>query len=136
MKTPRELLLERHRAAGPKLDAIRQATLAGLKPAPGRSSAADRISLWELVRSLRWHLAGMSAVWLAVAALNFDLPSASQPGLARHSTVSPGQLLMSLLENRRRIQEMLETPAPKPVPEPRASMPQLHGLLVRPEMMV
>ena len=83
MKTLREVLLEKHQAAEPKLDAIREQVIAGLaRPeAPIRSK---RMARWQpdasafqsgwrqLLWSLRWHLAGLSAVWLVVVALNID----------------------------------------------------------------
>ena len=52
MKTPRELLLERHRGAERKLAAVRRAALATVEtPAP-----ADAPMSWrEWLRSLRWH---------------------------------------------------------------------------------
>ena len=34
MKTPREILLARHRATEPKLDALRESVLAGIKTTP------------------------------------------------------------------------------------------------------
>src|SRR6266702_2929311 len=73
MKTPREVLFERHQSAEPKLDAIRQAAVAALgqrraevrvresvsEPcAPRRTSAlrpADRPGVRELLLSFRWH---------------------------------------------------------------------------------
>src|SRR2546422_8499724 len=93
MKTPRELLLARHRAVEPKLDARRQRVIAFLssKAAVAPSSSADLLSdqgLWRSMvssrlavfsawlRQLRWHLAGMAAVWMSVAILNgIDRPS-------------------------------------------------------------
>ena len=76
MKTPREILLEQHRTATPKLNAIRETAVAALGD-PCRTKAMNhRSSLYEFLFSLRWHLAGMSAVWLVVALLSLN---ASQP---------------------------------------------------------
>src|SRR5437870_5540818 len=83
MRTIREILLENHRAAEPKLDQARQEALRKLNGARTFLSAAfhqrthgsvylptsrntllrTRISV---VQSLRWHLAGLAAAWLAI----------------------------------------------------------------------
>ena len=124
MKTPRDILLEHHRAAAPKLDAIRRDVLnAGREQAP-RDSWSLRAFLW----SLRWHLAGMSAIWLVIIFLNLSPGQGPQmmatvPPVKR---VSPQIVLLSLRENRRQIAEMIGNPAPDVdkhknfVPKPRS----------------
>ena len=125
MKTPREVLLNRHRAAEPKLDAMRREVLAtAKKDEPGRPT----ISLREFLRSLRWHLAGLSAVWLFIMFLNLDAGRAPSmvAAIPRAKIPSPQIILASLRENRRQISEMMETnlPVAKPselfVPRPRS----------------
>jgi hypothetical protein len=134
MKTPREVLLRQHQAAEPKLDAIREKVVAGLAPdapvgakrmppvVPGRASALEagwRQFLW----SLRWHLAGLSAAWLVVVALNIGSPSAPASRVARQDAPSPQQLLAALRENQRQLRELIGAPAAEPVPEPQAPAP-------------
>ena len=108
MKTPRELLFERHRAAEPKLDTLRQKTVSRLAKAPAVNSrpSAPRSSWRDMLLSLRWHLAGLSAVWLVVLVLNIDHSQAPSSVLAKQNIPSPQQLLTALRENRRQVLEL------------------------------
>src|SRR5438876_10862819 len=108
MKTPRELLFERHRAAEPKLDTLRQKTVSRLAKAPAVNSrpSAPRSSWRDLLLSLRWHLAGLSAAWLIVLVLNIDHSQAPSPVLAKQNIPSAQQLLTALRENRRQVLEL------------------------------
>lgn len=118
MKTPRDILLARHRDAEPKLDAARQRALAALSthsPADGsprRSPPGFWQSLSALARQLRWHLAGMSAVWTIAAWLgtldHAALHAAQQP---TGGASAPDQLIAALRENRRQVSELLNSPA-------------------------
>ena len=106
MKTPREILLQQHETAAPKLDAIRAGVVAGL----GRPAARETISWRDLVRSLRWHLAALSAAWVVAGILNMD-PSPSQVAkIPRDKISSPQQLWASLRENRRLLLEYSDAP--------------------------
>jgi len=110
MKTPRELLFEHHRAAEPKLDTLRQKTIASFAKAPAVNSrtspSAPRSSWRDLLLSLRWHLAGLSAAWLVVLVLNIDHSQAPSSVLAKQNIPSPQQLLTALRENRRQVLEL------------------------------
>jgi len=70
--------------------------------------------LRDFLWSLRWHLAGMSAIWLVIIFLQMG-PShgpgmmATVPPVKR---VSPQVVLASLRENRRQIAEMIGSPTP------------------------
>jgi hypothetical protein len=105
MKTPRELLLQRHQAVEPKLDAVRRNALAALER-PGIAQ-----SLREFVFSMRWHLAGMSAVWMAVLLLNLGYAPGSTVVIAQDKIPPARVLLEALLKNRRELMELTETPA-------------------------
>jgi len=105
MKTPREILLQRHQAVEPKLDAVRRNALAALAR-PGLAQS------WRtFVFSLRWHLAGMSAVWMAVLLLNLDSPPGPTAVIARDKIPTARVILAALLENRRELLELTEMPA-------------------------
>src|ERR1039458_8599338 len=123
MKTPREVLFGQHQAAEPKLDAIREKVVADLAPdTPRRASALDagwRQFLW----SLRWHLAGLSAAWLAVIVLSIDHAPAPAHGLAQREAPSPRQLLAALRENQRQLRELIEAPVAEAAPAPQKPMP-------------
>jgi len=107
MKTPREILLRQHQAASPKLDAIRTGVVATL----GRPPAPESISWREMARSLRWHLAALSAAWVVIMVLNIDHSPSTVAMIARDKIPSPEQIWASLRENRRLLLEYSEAPA-------------------------
>jgi hypothetical protein len=132
VKTPREILLERHGSAEPKLDAIRQNLLAQ-KSAETAPLSARLIR--ELLLPLRWHLAGISAVWLMVALLSAD-PASTPVMAAAEPPSTPRQLIAVLTENRRQLVEMIEpngtelAPAPQPFAPRRRSDAQPISVVV------
>ena len=134
MKTLREVLFEKHQAAEPRLDAIREQVVADLAPdapiranrmppvMPRRASTLEagwRQFLW----SLRWHLAGLSAVWLVVLALSIDQSAAPTREVARQDAPSSRQLLAALRQNQRQLRELIGAPAAEPAPEPQKPAP-------------
>ena len=106
MKTPREILLQRHQAAAPKLDAIRADVVAGLARPPAR----EEFSWRDVVRSLRWHLAAMSVVWVVVGILNMSGSPDAVASIPRDKIPTPQQLWASLRENRRLLLEYSDAP--------------------------
>jgi len=115
MKTPKEILLQRHEAVEPKLDAVRQNALSAL----ARPSLAQS---WRgFIFSIRWHLAGLSAVWMVVLLLSLDSTPGSTLVIARDKIPSARVLLASLLKNRRELMELTGTP---PAGEPVALPPR------------
>jgi len=113
MKTPREILFERHRAAEPKLDAVRKEVLAEKFRRPEHREAGA-MTLAEIVRGFireyRRHLTAMAAIWFLVALL--DLSTGRSANLAaavpKAKIPSPQIILMSLRENRRELLEMIQ----------------------------
>jgi hypothetical protein len=128
MKNPRQILFERHRAATARLDRVREGALAGLAEAsrPRPAVPPARITLRDLLLSLRWHLAGMSALWLLATLLNASGPSAPDTAVARNTAPSPRQLLTALRENRLQLLELTEPPAAEPATD--AAPPRRSGL--------
>jgi hypothetical protein len=132
MKTLREVLLEKHQAVEPKLDAIREQLTAGLAAgttdAPARAKEMVRswqpdastfqISWRRFLWSLRWHLAGLSAVWLVVLFLNVNRTPDLMQGVTRRDAPTPRQLLAALRENQRQLRELIAAPASESAPEP------------------
>jgi len=115
MKTPREVLLQRHQSAERKLDHVREhaiATVVEEREKPAQGGVRRSSSLLEFLRPLRWHLAGMTAAWIVVAVLNIDRPSSSPT--TRQASASPRQLLAELRENRRQILELVESSVTQP----------------------
>jgi hypothetical protein len=136
MKTPRDILLSRHRAVEPKLDAIRHKVvdqLAVRRPAPSRFSIPDWLRVWW---SWRWQLAGLTAVWLTIGLLHAGSPDATAPVVAHKNTVSRRQLEQAYQENQRKFFELLEppsveaAPAARPVVPPRRSESSITNRMV------
>jgi hypothetical protein len=115
MKTPRELLLEQHRQAASKLDAIRRETLASMEKTARERSPISWRDVWH---SLRWHLAGLSAVWVFVLFLNLDTGRSPQmmANIAPAKIPSPQIIVVSLRENRRQLAEMIDSRPPEKEP--------------------
>ena len=121
MKTPRELLLKRHEAALPKLDALRAAALpARSQPSTLNSQPA---SLWERLfgpNPLAW--AGLAAVWLVLLAVN---RSGSEPATSTASHANqPSEAAVAEIvrENRRQMAELLNLDEPQAAPTPRSEL--------------
>jgi hypothetical protein len=106
MKTPREILLRRHQAAEPKLDAIRAGVLAGMAHPP----APENFSWREIFLSLRWHLAALSAAWVVVALLNTDRSRGAAAMIPRAVMAEPRQIWASLRESRRLLLQYTDAP--------------------------
>jgi hypothetical protein len=123
MKTPREILLARHRHALPKLDEIRQEFLAAsfraqVKSGDGRARAWLR-SVWEeLIWPSRHAWAGLAAVWVAVFLLNARLES-SVPAVAAAKARTSNEYVQSFHEQRRLLGELLASAQTPPAQPPR-----------------
>jgi hypothetical protein len=121
VKTPRDILLQHHRNAQPKLDAIRKTVIA-----KETQPAETHTSLREILRSLRWHLAGLSAAWLLVLILHADSDRTPMLATATPKPPAPQVMLASLREHRRLLSEMADAhtsdnePRELFVPKPRS----------------
>jgi hypothetical protein len=116
MKTPSEILLDRHASAQSKLDVIRRSVVAQF----ARPSQSWR----ERVIPLRWHLAGMAAVWTLVAFLHFERPPAPSALVAENNGSTPRDFLVALLENRRQLGEMIDSAVSEVPPPPQPFVPR------------
>lgn len=119
MKTPPEVLFERHASAQSKLDAIRRNVVAQFANPP--ESWRARV-IREFVWPVRWHLAGMTAVWMLVALLHFERPSAPPALVTENKT--PREFLVALIENRRQLAEMTDVAATDVAPAPQPFVPR------------
>jgi hypothetical protein len=135
MKTPRELLRERHQAAVPKLDAIRHEVVnaefrEGRRAAVPKSRVAGTATLpfllWrELILPSRRIWAGLATVWLLIFAVNLSMRDPSQMAAAK-SAPSP-QMMLTFRQQQRLLTELIgpdETTAARPatpfLPQPRS----------------
>lgn len=140
MKTPREILLARHRAVNTKLDQIRREVVDDIRrrerSADARPEervnrpflAAAALKLWrELVWPSRGKWAGLAAVWLVI--LGYNLGSSEDSVAVAGGTAAPVQELRTVLRqyNQRMAEFALlpagEAAAPsKQNPQPRSHL--------------
>jgi hypothetical protein len=139
MKTPREILFERHRRAEPRLDAVRQHALAELTAAGSveelRQGRNERLlsrrldnseygilkKAWlELFWPYRRAWAGMAMVWLALVAANLGMKATATSSPAARSA-HRGDLVQAVEEQRRLLAELLPATKPQPAEPPRPS---------------
>jgi hypothetical protein len=119
MKTPREILLERHRAVGPKLDAIRSAVVAGLNhEATKEQTGTNFMAVWllgcaerlwqELFLPSRRVWSGLAAAWVSIVVVNFAERDPAPSGKAAAAPV-----MMNLADQQRLLNELFadRTPA-------------------------
>ncbi|MDB6024043.1 MAG: hypothetical protein JWM68_266 [Verrucomicrobiales bacterium] len=106
--------------------------------APEKARETIPVSWQDLLLSFRWHLTGLSALWLLIGLLNME-PSVSRgPVMAQHNKPSTEQVVASLRENRRRMQELMEqagASAPALV-VPQTSLPRRRSEIETPTEMV
>lgn len=122
MKSPRDILLQRHAEAEAELDRLRRGVIASHLP-EGDEARAKGAGEWHtgLVRalfSLRWHVTGLAAAWVVIAVLNHDNASPTAPTYATLSKSSVEQLVLAIKENRRLFGELFEPTAESPKVQP------------------
>jgi hypothetical protein len=118
MKTPRELLLERHKAAMPALDALRHKTInAEFRRHPSSIILEWPSLLWrELIWPCRGIWATLATVWVLIFAANIAMSGASRPALAQ--TAPSRETIMAWRQQQRFLIELTgldEAPAALPV---------------------
>jgi hypothetical protein len=128
MKTPREILLRRHRTAEPKLDRIREEVLAAELSCSAPSTRerksqnenlirAMALKLWhELVWPCRCAWTGMGVLWLMMLAINLGLSGHRPADL--ESSSAPASDTGQVLQEQRRLLAELIPPAPSQPSEP------------------
>ncbi len=134
MKTAREILLARHADAQPRLDALREAFVAGLSSARiAVPKPSLRTTLWEqLVVACRPAWIGIAAAWAVIAVLHATsaAPSADRPHAAVAKVASPE--VEALLAAQRQL--FVELCAPVDAPRRRTPEPATRpsGSIFRP----
>lgn len=112
MKSPREILLNRHAGARADLDAARRhAIQALLTPEPTPPWTGRVRAVWQTLWAGRWQLAPLAALWLLVGGLGL----ATDPQPIATAAAAPGhhpqESLLSALEARRLLLEWIEPAA-------------------------
>ena len=138
MKTPRELLLARHRAVESKLDLARQRAVAGLSGALHEQNAGRRfVAEWlEFFRSPPVAWGGLTAVWLMILGLNLAAREtvANAPALPSAEARRSPETLRALREQKRLLAELvgslkeMDADAPRFVPRPRSDRQSEPGI--------
>ncbi|MBI3851091.1 MAG: hypothetical protein HY298_12560 [Verrucomicrobia bacterium] len=121
MKTPREILLQRHQAVTPKLDEIRRAVVANLKECPAAHEqslpVAVALKLWrELVWPCRRTWAGLAATWLVLVVFNFTHAERTKD-VATKSTTPAEEMRLAFQEQQRLLAELVGPPPVAPPAE-------------------
>jgi hypothetical protein len=129
MKTPRQILLESHRATEPQLDRLLEEVLAAefgstmLRPSKNRHFAAAILQkLWlELIWPSRRTWAGLAGVWVALAALYLTTQRPADPKLP---PANP-QMIAAWMQEQQLLAQLLERPAhlAAKIPAPAAPPP-------------
>ena len=133
MKTPREILLAQHRAAGPKLDAIRHDVVSALNNQETKSPVSESIfvssflgcskKMWdELVLPSRRIWSGLAAVWLLIIVVNVSQRDHSPVG-----KVASAPVLISAREQQRLMNELFaDRTLPVEAEPPKTFSPKPH----------
>ncbi len=116
MKTPRDLLFQRHETAAPKLDALRRAVIAG-HCAPTETSQPASLGfatmLWlELIFPCRRIWTTLAAVWLLVLIANFAQRDDSS---ALASKAQPSAEMLLAFRSQQKMFNQILSDHPQPV---------------------
>jgi hypothetical protein len=116
MKTPREILLEQHRSAAPKLDAIRREVVDAAADVNRRKQPvheltfaatlanAIQLSFLELIWPCRRIWMGLAVVWILILAANVSLHEHS-PAIIKSGPSS--EMMMTLKDQQKILAELL-----------------------------
>ena len=130
MKTPREILLDHHRSAQPRLDSMRTHVVGSIagKPEDGSRPMSFLESCREFFRMPRIAWVGLAAAWMVIVTLNLA-SSETTAAPMQTATAAPRrspEMLQALREQRRLFAELVgfgpapDAEAPRFVPRPRS----------------
>jgi hypothetical protein len=139
MKTPREILLERHQTAAPKLDAIRREVLSaefvreGRRVAVPKFRVADTATLplliWrELISPCRRIWTGLATIWILIFVVNFSQRDPSEL-MAKKLPPPSLEMILAFRQQQQLLAELVgpnETRAAAP-PKPLLPQPRSEG---------
>jgi hypothetical protein len=129
MKTPRELLLERHRPTAAKLDRVRANALSTAfaretraMPQNGHAETGvlirTVIKVWqELIWPCRFAWTGMAALWIVVLTINLSLSDSRATSQSARSSPTPA-MLQAVEERRRLLAELIQPSVAPEAPSP------------------
>jgi hypothetical protein len=131
MKTPRELLLARHKAAGPRLDEIRHKIVDTI----GARRPLFAVKLWEeLILPVRHAWIGLAAAWTVILVLNLSSSGDASVRVSQTGPMNPDSVIA--LQRRERLMahlverdEEIAAPAKTPEQRPRSEAPVEHKIV-------
>ncbi len=127
MKTPREILLERHKSAEGKLDSIRTEVLRNELPRSqevSRQSTTFFSQLWaQLILPSRGIWAGMATLWIVVFALHLVTTGEKTVSYASARTAKVTPEVQMALRTQQQLFAELINGKPTPVPPNRRFIP-------------
>ena len=135
MKTPREILLEQHRSAAPKLDAIRREVMkvaadVNRRKQPVREltfaatlANAIRLSFLELIWPCRRIWTGLAAVWILIFVFNFSQRDPSEL-TARKTPPSSPEMILTFRQQEKLLAELMGPNEPQAVESSKPLLPQ------------
>jgi hypothetical protein len=128
MKTPREILMERHSAAESKLDAIRKEVVASEFEGNERRTGLVETLWQELILPCRRIWVGLAATWAIILVVNL-LNGPSTETIASKQALPGPEVVAALREQRQLFTQLLEPLPPSPAtrpnpPGPRGAAPQ------------
>ena len=138
MKTPREILFERHQAIAPKLEAIRHDVVnaefnVGQASRLSPSEKAEKLEtgatpvlrlLWrELIFPSRRIWAGLAATWILIFVFNFAQRDPAEL-LARKSPPPAPQMILTFRQQERLLTELIGPNEPQAVAPTKPFLPQ------------
>jgi hypothetical protein len=130
MKTPRDILLERHDHQNSQLDALRATAVASAKARHRPDVARFLHAAWaELFWSCQRAWIGLGAVWLAIIVLNLESRDSNRPAVRQAPPAA--EVIATFREQRRLMAELIdqhEAVDAEP-PKPAASRPRTEGLI-------
>jgi hypothetical protein len=133
MKTPREILLNRHQAAETRLDQIRREAIRVAADVNRRSSPVRELTfaasafrplatLWrELVLPARMTWASIAAIWLVIGIFNLS-QSDQTTAMARVSPMTPQELRAASEQRRELLLELALLPTTEPAMPPKPNL--------------
>ena len=132
MKTPRELILERHQATEAKLKAIRAEDLAACartaaQPSPARPATPVAASFCrEAFWPWRWAWTAMAAIWVMI--LVFSLVSGESPRVTSARAPRPDPEATAILDEQKQLlAQLLGVGASSPASHLRAPSPRTEA---------
>ncbi len=124
MKTPREILLELHRASEDRLDEIRRQALSqAFEKTAEKPSSGTLANFWrEVIWRSRLAWIGMAALWIVLWMVNRQVDSTSATVVSARTRPTP-EAIRAYEEQRRFMVELLQ-PAESAPAEPARPRPQ------------